>query len=98
MTPERYESLLMFSLWRRLTTRLGLSRAGRWVFTAAAVLGFGLAVADDVLPRSGSEADLGPIAAGVVGFYTILMLGFVTVVDRSFQAIARVVSQSRSGK
>jgi hypothetical protein len=77
---------LMRGRWRTLLRVLGLSRVGRAAFTGIAVLGFLLAVADDVIPRWGSESDLGPNAAAIVGVYTIGLLGFVAATD----AIVRV--------
>jgi hypothetical protein len=82
--------------WRLFLSRLHLSRVGGIVFSVLAFLGMGLAVADDVLPRSGSEADLGPNIAAIVGVYTIVALGLVVVVDRGCQAAARITRRSRS--
>src|SRR5262249_30580456 len=63
-----------------------VTRVGSWIFTTAAVCGIGLTLADDVTPRSGSEADLGPNVAAVVGFYTLLLLSLIWGVDRTISA------------
>jgi hypothetical protein len=83
--------------WRCLLSRLHLSRAGRIVFTVIATLGGVLTIADDLLPRSGSEADSGPNIAAVVGIYTLVALAVVVMVDRGSRAAGRRLARpSRS--
>jgi hypothetical protein len=86
--------------WSRLLDRLGLTRAGRVAFTVTAVLGFGLAAADDLTPRSGSEADLGPNVAAVVSFFVLLVLGAVVATDAAFRVLRKGarIRQSRKSE
>jgi hypothetical protein len=72
-------------------TALGLTRVGSYIFTAAAVGGVLLTIADDVMPRSGSEADLGPNVAAVVGFYTLVLLAVIWCADAAIRVTFREV-------
>lgn len=71
--------------WRNLLTTLGLTRTGRVLFSAVAALGTCVAVADDVVPRSGSEADDGPTAAAIVAVWTLVLLVLVVSADASLR-------------
>lgn len=80
-------------------TALGLTRGGRTVFTIVAVLGVALAVADDVIPRHGSEADLEPNIAAAVLAGTVALLVVVALADAAFRGArraARAVASRRS--
>jgi preprotein translocase subunit SecE len=80
--------------WGNLLAALGLTRAGRIVFTSVALLGLALAVADAVIPRSGSEADLGPNAGAAVIVLTIGLLGLIAAADGIFRALLSAARQS----
>jgi hypothetical protein len=58
------------------------------------LIGFGIAIAGEVLPRPGSEADLGPNVAAVIGIFTILTLGVIVLADHGCQAVIRAVVRS----
>jgi len=80
-------------------TALGLTRGGRTVVTIVAVLGGALAVADDAIPRHGSEADLEPNIAAAVLAATVALLVFVALADAAFRGArwaARAVANRRS--
>ena len=77
--------------WRRTMDGFGLTRVGRYVFTAAGIGGVLLTVADDVLPRPGSEADLGPNIAAATGFYTLVLLGLIWCGDAALRLAFRGV-------
>jgi hypothetical protein len=66
---------------------LGLTRVGSYAFTAAAIGGILLTVADDAMPRSGSEADLGPNVAAAVGFYTLVVLALIRCADAAYRGL-----------
>jgi hypothetical protein len=79
--------------WRDFLAALGLTRAGRIVFTSVALLGLALAVADAAIPRSGPEADLGPNAGGVMIAFTIGLLALIAVADAIVRALVRAARQ-----
>ena len=70
---------------------LGLTRVGRYVFTFAAIAGIAVAIADDVIPRSGSEADVGPNVGGVVFGWTLGMLALIAAADAVLRTTIRAI-------
>ena len=70
---------------------LGLTRVGRYALTLVAIAGIAVAIADDAIPRSGSEANLGPNVGGVVIVWTLAMLALIVAADAVLRTTIRAI-------
>jgi hypothetical protein len=61
------------------------------VFTAVSIAGILLAIADEVMPPSGSEADLGPNVAAVVFVWTLGLLALIAATDAALHSAFRAI-------